>query len=69
MDLDPLDERELDRYQAGIRHGVRIMLEGRPLEDIALELTLLRAAYAQVCAELIKRDRTIRAYQQVIRGG
>lgn len=65
---DPFDDAELDRYQAGMRHGVRLMLEGRPMEDIALELVLLRATVSVLTNELADARRTIRAYRTIIRG-
>lgn len=67
--VDPLDEAERGRYQAGVRHGIRLMLDGKPLENLALELTMLRAAYEAACVELAKRERTIAAYRTICRGG
>lgn len=46
----------------------RLPLGAEALQTMALELTLLRAAYAVVCAELVKRDRTIEAYRTIIHG-
>lgn len=66
--VDPLDKREIDRYQAGVRHGRVQVLEHEALAAVSLELVMLRAAYATVCAELEKRERTIAAYRAIIRG-
>ncbi len=63
---DPLAEDELSRYDTGRKHGIQQTLELPALEDVALELVLLRAAYAQIVVELARRERTIEAYRELL---
>lgn len=66
--MTPDDNPELTSYDAGKRHGVTQVLELPAMEDIALQVVLLRATVAALTSELQKRERTIRAYQAIIRG-
>lgn len=66
--VDPFAEAELDRYAAGVRHGVQLMLEHKSIADLMLELYLLRIAYEVAAGDLVKARRTIEAYRTIIRG-
>lgn len=67
--VDPLAEAELDRYAAGVKHGIRLMLEHKSIADLMLELYFLRIAYEVAAKDLGKARRTIEAYRTICRGG
>jgi hypothetical protein len=62
------ERRNLRRmYRAGRDAGQRLAFDrfmaATPLQDVALELTLLRATVAALETELAKRDRSIEWYK------
>lgn len=54
-----------DGYDSGLKHGAARYFNSVVMEDIAIELTLLRTLYPALCEELERRGRLLNSVNRI----